>query len=88
MTKDEAQFLKQATEYFGNQEIDVRDDYSGRGMMGRTTYGIVVSSWSMLMSDVIAYIKECGQDNPNFIKDIPDFNTFSVDSVARDIILY
>ena len=87
MTKEQANFLVRATEYAGNQEIDLRDSYSGRGMYGKTTYGVVVSSLPMLFVDTIQYIKEFGEDS-KFIEEIPDFDDFRTDNMARDIIIY
>ena len=68
MTKEQAEFLVKATEYTGNQEIDLRDNYSGRGMFGSQTYGVVVSSLPLLFADTIQFIKEMGGDNDSFIK--------------------
>lgn len=87
MTKEQANFLVKVTEYAGNQEIDLRDDYSGRNMYGKTTYGVVVGSLSMLFADTIQFIKEFGEDS-EFIEEIPDFDDFKTDNMARDIIIY
>ncbi len=84
MTKEQANFLENASNYCGNQDIEVREDYSGRGMMGKTTFGVVVSSQSMLFVDTIVYIKENELKND----DIPDFNDFRTDNMGRDVILY
>jgi hypothetical protein len=82
-----ANFLVNAIRDQGN-EAEVREDYSGRGMLGRTTSGIVVESQSGLLTDVVAYIKKMGQENPQFIFDIPDMPHFREDSMGRDMILY
>jgi hypothetical protein len=85
MTKAQAEFLKEATEYCGNQEIDLRSDYSGRGMYGKETCGVVVDSLTVLLADCIAYIKEVLNDN---IDAIPELDSFKTDNMGRSIIIY
>lgn len=86
MTQKVAEFFKNVTESCGNQEIDVRDSYSGRGMFGRTTYGVVVSSVPTLLADTVQFLKETLADNPQF--EIPDMEDFRTDNMANQTILY
>ena len=58
MTKEQAEFLKEATESSGNQEIEIRDDYSGRCMYGAKTYAVVVDSVTQLMADAINFLSD------------------------------
>jgi hypothetical protein len=89
MTKEQAEFLVKVTEYAGNQEIDLREDYSGRNMYGKTTYGVVISSVPTLLADVILFLKETGLDGGiAILEQVPDFNDFRTDNMARDVILY
>lgn len=91
MTRELAEFLKRATEHCGTQEIDVRTDYSGRAMYGRTTFGIVVDNTNELMLNVIQYIREMDGE-PNFhLSDLPevsDMGQLRTDSMGRQTILY
>lgn len=82
MTKEQADFLVKVSESCGNQDIDLRNDYSGRSFYGRTTCGVVVNSLPVLLVDVINYMKD------NNVENVPDFDGLSIDSMARDIILY
>lgn len=81
MTKDLALFLLEAAEYCGN-DGKIRDDYSGRGMMGKTTYGIVVDSPVLLLADVLEYIRENRDVN------MPDIENFKTDNMGKQIIIY
>jgi len=92
MTKELADFLKKATEHCGQQEIDVREDYSGRGMMGRTTHAVVVDSVTELMMNCIQYIREGLEFNSpaitDFIPDVSDMGMLRTDNMARQTVLY
>lgn len=82
MTKEQAQFLVEVTEMCGNQDISLREGYSGRGMFGRETFGVVIESLPILLADVINYARDQKMD------DAPDFQGFSTDNMGRDIIIY
>jgi len=83
MTKEHAQFFKSALEYDG-EECDLREDYSGRGMMGKQTCGIVFSGPTILMASVLTYIKE--NEIPH--SQIPDLEIIKVDNMGMDVIWY
>ena len=83
MTKEHAEFLVNALEYDG-QEGELYEDYSGRGMMGKTTYGVVFSHESILFTAVMTYLKE----NPSLVSSIPDFEKIKTDNMGREIIWY
>lgn len=98
MTKEAALFLKEASENAGN-ECDIRENYSGRGMYGRTTCGVVVASLATLLADVIQYVGENIHDidedgegtagHTEYVgKEIPDMSDLSVDNMAMDVIVY
>ena len=94
MTKELAEFLKEASENAGN-ECEIYETYSGRGMFGRTTCGVVVDSVGQLLSDVLGYVSECiGEDdegNPvhwdggKFPDEVGEFRT---DNMAMQTIVY
>lgn len=87
MTENEALFLKSASEYNGNS-AEIISDYSGRGMMGKTTVAVSVPSVALLLVDVVTYIKEMGLDNMEFISELPDFAQLHTDNLGRDTVLY
>ena len=95
MTKEMAEFLKEASENAGN-ECDIREDYSGRGMYGRETYAIVVNSETHLISDLVQYMAESvcdtneGEENQGWCGgQIPDSDGgLRVDSMGRDVVIY
>jgi hypothetical protein len=96
MNIEHARFLKRVCDDVGNQECDLREDYSGRGMYGRTTAGIVVDSVPLLLADVLQWVKESiGDTGDAHVKtmewnggEIPDFSDFRVDNMGRSTILY
>ena len=58
MNKETAQFLVNVTEHCGNQEANLRENYSGRGMYGEKTCAIVVDSETQLITDLIQYMAD------------------------------
>lgn len=84
MKIEQANFIKDALEFVG-EEASIREDYSGRGMFGKTTVGVVVDNQSRILPAVLTFIKE----NELTHDEIPDFDgPFNSDNMARDIILY
>lgn len=88
MTKEQAEFIEKAYDYMG-EEIDVRSDYSGRGMFGKSTYGIVIQNPADMLCIVMQYIKEeligGGEDLYDII---PDFGRFKLDNMGLRTIAY
>ena len=81
MTIEQAKFLERVTTYQGNQECEIREGYSGRGMYGSTTVGFVVDSLPQLLVDVLNYYNDgCGQSET--------FEGFNTDNMGRSMILY
>jgi len=100
MTKELAEFLALAAQE-NDQEVKIYKNYSGRGMFGRTTYGVTCDSASSLLSAVLEYFKnnivetedEEGDSTPSEYegKNLSEieFSEFSTDNMGRDkIILY
>jgi len=93
MTKEMAEFLKEASENAGN-ECDIREDYSGRGMYGQTTHGVVVDSAAQLLADVIQLVRGNiygDEDKGEMIwngGEIPDAESFRTDNMANQTIIY
>lgn len=92
MTKEMAKFLKEASENAGN-ECDIRENYSGRCMYGKTTCGVEVNSVAQLLADVIQYISEHVEDDDGTPTAWtgplpPDPENFRVDNMGLGIIVY
>jgi hypothetical protein len=92
MTKEMAEFLQAASENAGN-ECDIREDYSGRGMYGKTTHGVVVDSVTQLLADVIQHVREnIGETEDGTLTwdggEIPDPDSFRTDNMAMQTIVY
>lgn len=83
MTKEQAEFIVNALEYDG-QEGELYEGYSGRGMMGKETCGVVFEHESILFTSVMTYLKE----NPEMVRQIPDFEKIRSDNMGPEIIWY
>ena len=85
MTIEQARFLETINSEMGNQDLDIRTNYSGRGMYGRETVGVVVDSQTQLLADVLNYHLQSTQipDQPT-----PEFSNFRVDNMGHSVILY
>lgn len=87
MKQKEAEFLKNLMENAG-EECDVRDSYGGRGMMGETTYAIVVDSELLLIRILLEFIREeVGERNYNE-SDIPEFGSLHHDNMGLGVVIY
>lgn len=95
MTIELANFLMKAAKNAGH-DARLCNDYSGRGMCGETTVGIVVDSVPQLLADGIQYVSEqicdfC--DDNTSLKEwtggtIPDVTQFRTDNMGHQIIIY
>ncbi len=91
MKLETARLLKSISDEFGNQEVEIREDYYGRGMSNTPTVGIVIDSVTLLLADILQYVSQnvdengiwSGIDVSNF--DIADFR---MDNMGRGTILY
>ena len=84
MTKELAKFLVNASNHCGN-DARLYENYSGRGMYGHTTDGVVVENPSELILNVIQYIKEKQEENNQFeIPDVSDSGQLRTDSMGRN----
>ena len=94
MTKETADFLVMVCEHCGNQEADLRENYSGRGMYGRECYAIVVDNQMQLVSDLIQFMGDNvhgDEDKGEMIWDggeIPDIDSLRIDSMGRGVVIY
>ncbi len=83
MTKEQAEFIVNALDYDG-QDGELYEGYSGRGMMGKETWGVVFEHESILFTALMTYLKE----NPELTRQIPDFDKIRADNMGRQIIWY
>jgi len=83
MIKEHAEFFKEALDNDGVYPIEIRDNYSGRGMYGKTTFAVVVDS----VCDLIPALLRQAQEDP---ESIPDVSTFTLrqDNMGLGVVLY
>lgn len=56
-------------------DVEVHKDYSGRGMYGQTTYGLVMSSigWTTSVAEAAGHLR--GEAHENFVNDLRNIRT-------------
>jgi hypothetical protein len=69
-------------------EAEVHEGYSGRGMYGKTTYGVVCNSIGTLLSIVICHADSFCVDEEAWPMAYFQPEDFSTDSMGRDTIIY
>jgi hypothetical protein len=79
MKQEVAEYLVDACQFNGI-DAEIREDYSGRGMFGKTTHGVVVNDSSM--SSVLSAVINYGND------DGIEVNGFDTDSMGMGFIIY
>lgn len=72
---------------------DIRDDYSGRGMYGKTTHAVVFADWSDVLKAITQVAYELGSGDLMFTEDekktvLADLRKTRYDSMGRSIIIY
>ena len=88
MQKELAQLLVEIMEDAG-EEASIYENYSGRGMYGRTTTGLVVDNLALLLTNVIANAERLSDyDNEWLEAKFPNINSLRYDSLGNQIILY
>ena len=70
MTEEQANKMVEVVEQSG-YDCDIREDYSGRGMYGRTTYGVVCKVGPREVKDLLVehFIEEREMDDDDFDRD-------------------
>jgi hypothetical protein len=76
---------------YSPDEVDIRDDYSGRGMYHKKTYGVVFKNWSEGIAAIVDVAESIGCnpdrfENPEDI--LEDLRNISHDSMGLSIIVY
>lgn len=78
---------------------DIRDDYSGRNMYGKTTHAVVFEDWKDAIKAIVSVAFECGQNHSDDVRVsekeiarldtiIDDLQKVRYDSLGRNIVLY
>lgn len=64
ITREQIEFFENMFSAYADTDLDVRDDYSGRGMMGDQCFGIVIDSqkWFPLAQFVLSLALEHDPD--------------------------
>lgn len=71
--------------YDPNMSMEVRNDYSGRGMFGKETAAVITDESSAILQAVVCIAKEDPEALEEFEED--DFR-FRTDSLGRDSYVY
>jgi hypothetical protein len=70
-------------------EIEVYEEYSGRGMFGDTTSGVVVDSLSEFISAIGDYLSSADADEIDTVRAIGSaVKNISTDSMGMSVIIY
>ena len=70
-------------------EVELREDYSGRGMYGENTSGIVVDSMNEFLKGLGDYLETAHEDDFETIKEIgAAIRRLKTDSMGYQIIIY
>lgn len=89
MKQEIAQFIQEACDIAG-VESRLREDYSGRGMYGKTTYAIVGPSAQEILGAVIDYLIDAGDPSqlPAVVVNHDWHTGFYTDNMGYDIVMY
>ena len=68
-------------------DAELREDYSGRFMYGKTTAGIVMDSLGTLLTVVLTAAMEYPEAFDGLDAEVP-YNGFRTDSMGMDMIIY
>jgi hypothetical protein len=84
MTEEQAHFIQDAM-YSEGYDCEVRDDYSGRGMYGRSCHGVVVDSPDYILSAIVNHMK---QMDTSELDEVPEVDSFRTDNMGMSYIVY
>jgi hypothetical protein len=83
MTQKQAELLQNL-----NPDFDLHDDYSGRGMFGKSTYGIVVQSLSDFFNTIGDYIQDYADETEEIILLGEILSYLKWDNMGLEMIVY
>lgn len=87
MTLEVAQGIADAAADLG-VDVRVNKGYSGRGMFGKKTTGLVYNNWRSLLQAVAEYSARAINEGTNFDDLMDDLRDLSEDNLGREIIIY
>ena len=68
---------------------EIRSDYSGRGMFGKSCVGVVVSSMGDFVSGVVNLVQDVAEDSDHPLAEmVPQLKRMSTDNMGYDTIVY
>ena len=85
MKREHAELLRDACAA-ADIKCEVRSDYSGRWMYGRTTYAVVVHSMPALLMAMVNYIPAMEEDDK--LVRLPKLTDLNEDDMGRDVVVY
>jgi hypothetical protein len=102
MNIDLAKFINGAFVHAGNEGCDLREEYSGRGMFGRTTPALVVDNPGEVLPVCLGYVKDRLEEIvegfandrtalKTYVEALPDFaemGALRTDSMGHKTVLY
>lgn len=97
MKKELAEFIVDLFEEYTDFEVSLNEEYSGRGMFGETTSGIVVDespdkAVQILLAEILyKHYKDGINENEELLKDLLNLviaTRYSQDSMGHDYIFY
>ena len=86
MKIEEASFYYNAvkSQIISDTSPRILDNYSGRGMIGKTTVGVIIPNFNMLLPAVLQYARE----NKLKWSDLPDTKTIRHDNMGNNTVIY
>jgi hypothetical protein len=87
MKLESAELLVEVLEGF--IPIDLYEDYSGRGMYGKTTSGVTVNGLTEFMNGIGYFLQSCGEEDAEQVRALGEALTgLTSDHMGYDIIIY
>jgi len=64
---------------------DIRDDYSGRGMCGKTTHAVVFEDWRDAIKAIVNVSLEIGANHNDDVRGVSEAHLDAMDTVIDDL---
>ncbi len=87
MTEEQAKFFVEACED-EDIEVDHREGYSGRGMYGKETHGIVIENIGLLLGAAMRKMSDDPTCRSGWVEDLWDVFEPRIDSMGLQTIIY
>ena len=86
MKAELAQFIVDTLNELDGERYSIFENYSGRGMFGRTTTAIVIPEINTFVSDILFCAKELGRMDEDCLLD--NFSQIRFDNLGMEYIVY